>query len=154
MTAGVNREETLGVETLRFQYHLIPIPDVEAGSLPTDNPVTHALAPLPAGGPDDPEAMLLQSLTGIARAVEDQERRTLLVNFLHSYLPFTPSQADELGERLAREGPREAREMLTIWEQIGREKGLVEGRVEGVRQALQLMLEGRFGALPHRWRPL
>jgi hypothetical protein len=138
-------EAVFGFEVLRFQFHLVPLPDVPRRVLPPENPITHALAPLLADPPDDPVELLVKSLQGIGEGTTDPEKRALLAGFLQSYVPLSAEQLYELEARGRESTAPEVGQMVNYFEEIGRARGREEGREEGLRRAIVLVLGGRFG---------
>jgi len=138
--SGVYKETVLGLEVLRFQYHVVALQQQTLASLPHDNPVPYALLPLLPDRPDDAVELLLQSLEGIAATEPDQERRVVLVGFLQSFVTLTEEQVAELDARAGNAGPQEVRTMTTLWHE--------RGRKEGAQQMILRFLQARFGELP------
>jgi hypothetical protein len=126
----------------KFRFLRIPLPDIHQETLPPANPVRYALNPLLASRSDDPVQLLVESLRGIAHTLGDEERRLLLGRFVQAYVPLDPGQVQAARQAVAREP--EVQEMATLWEELGR----AEGRVEGLRSGIQRVLRDRFETLP------
>jgi len=156
VTWGHYEERTLDEWFVQFRYHLVPLPDIPRESLPADNPVTHVLAPLLAGRPEDPLELLVESLEGVQRTARGEDEAAFLVNFLNRYVPLTEEQVRELERRLDQRGDPEVRQMTTIWHELGRAEGRAEGwaegraegRADGMRRIVQRVLITRFGDAP------
>jgi len=145
-TGGSYEEYVFGLRTIRFEYHLVMLPDVALRSLPVENPVTHALAPLVSGHLNDPVELTLESLAGIAHTAQDPARQELLGSFLGAYVRLTAAQQADLTRRLADNENREVRIMMTIW----RQQGIEEGRLDGMRESIRRVLDARLGTVPTR----
>ena len=92
----------------------------------------------------------------ILRSPVDPARRSLLVDFVETYLPLAGSEKTEFQQIVtADQEYAEVEKMITVYEkegirkgrQEGRQEGLAKGRQEGLQEALILQLEKRFGKL-------
>lgn len=137
-------EYVFGLRTIRFEYHLLVLPQVARASLPETNPVTHALTPLVAGRPEDPVELTLTALSGIAHTASDPARQALLGSFVGAYVRLNPEQQADLTRRLTDNENQEVRAMLTLWH----EQGLEQGLERGIRQSIRRVLERRLGPIP------
>ena len=98
----------------------------------------------------------LACLRPVARAPLDEAARFLLVNCIETYIQLDRADREEYERLLAEEPTKEVSEMEMTWadtleakgEAKGRELGLAEGRVRGMRAVIEGLLERRFGALP------
>jgi hypothetical protein len=141
-------EYVFGLRTIRFEYHLLVLPQVRRASLPDTNPVTHALTPLVAGRPEDPVELTLTALSGIAHTATDPARQALLGSFVGAYVRLNPEQQADLTRRLADNENQEVRAMLTHWHEQGLELGREQGLERGIRQSIRRVLERRLGPIP------
>jgi flagellar biosynthesis/type III secretory pathway protein FliH len=82
---------------------------------------------------------------------ENFYRRLILLNVLVAYQQLDKEQEREYQQLLLTERYKEIGPMqLTVFEQAmqeGLQRGLQQGEVKGLRQAVQLQLEHRFGSL-------
>ena len=92
----------------------------------------------------------------ILRSPVDPARRSLLVEFVETYLPLAGREKTEFQQIVtADQQYAEVERMITVYEkdgiekglQKGRQEGLEKGRQEGLQEALILQLEKRFGKL-------
>ena len=80
----------------------------------------------------------------ILRSAVDPARRSLLVEFVETYLPLAGREKTEFQQIVtADQQYAEVEQMITVYEKDGIKKGRQEGRQE----ALILQLEKRFGKL-------
>jgi hypothetical protein len=138
-------EERLWEEpVLRFAYAYVGLPALD-GMTYFNSPnvlglALSALMKLPAA---DRVRIKAEGLDRLARAREDEVRKYLLAECFDNYLWLTDAERIEF-ERLQAEQFSEGKAMATGW----LERGRVEGRVEGLREAARRMLEKKFGQLP------
>ena len=139
--------ETLGSEEMvQFRYAAIGIPEMSAEPYVLgDNPLGWALSALMvplAGG------RLEQKYVTLERSIESalsDIKREMLIGMIDTYLPLGAEEEGKLKEKLeARFGQEEALRFVTPFERWAKE----EGRLEGERRMLLLLLEQRFGELP------
>ena len=88
----------------------------------------------------------------ILRSPVDPARRSLLVDFVETYLPLAGREKAEFQQIVAADQEyAEVEQMITVYEKEGirkgRQEGLAKGRQEGLQEALILQLEKRFGKL-------
>ena len=92
----------------------------------------------------------------ILRSPVDPARRSLLVEFVETYLPLAGREKTEFQQIVtADQQYAEVERMITVYEkdgikkgrQEGRQEGLQEGLEKGLQKALILQLEKRFGKL-------
>lgn len=80
----------------------------------------------------------------IAAAELDARRTFLLLECLESYLELSPEESAQADELLQREEYREAKTMIMTTYQKGRQEGIALG----LRRAILMQLEKRFGEVP------
>jgi hypothetical protein len=93
----------------------------------------------------------IQCLRAIARASLDEARRLALVDVVETYVELKPEEAKRYAAELERESNQEVCEMEMSWSQKlraeGRREGEARGQVKGVRSAIGLLWENKFGPL-------
>jgi hypothetical protein len=85
----------------------------------------------------------IQCLRAIARASLDEARRLALVDVVETYVELEPEEAERYAVELDREGNQEICTMKMSWSQ----KLRAEGEAYGIRSAILLMWEDKFGPL-------
>jgi hypothetical protein len=131
-----------------FRYAAVALPDLAADEyLETSNPLGPALASLMRPSRRGRPRQKLDSLLRVARSPVDDARKSLLAHVVESYVRLNRREADEY-ERLYDELPAvEAKEMVTVFEQRGIERGLAAGMVAAKRADIVKVLRARFSAV-------
>ena len=83
-------------------------------------------------------------LERVAQSGLDDARKFLLLNFVETYFPLGPHEAEAFKRLLLREEFREVPEMQVTWADRMREEGAVEAK----RETLLRQLTRKFGPLP------
>jgi hypothetical protein len=78
----------------------------------------------------------------------DAARRSLLVEFVETYVPLAGREQWEFEQTVRSDDQyHEVEQMITVYEQRGKEEGEKEGKKEGKKEDLILLLEKKFGKL-------
>lgn len=148
-------ESLFGQEILRFCYQAVGLPDLNGADYEArdDNPLAPALSVLMRPGPAQRRARrwaLLLSKRSV-RAL-DEARQALLFNLWETYLPLGPREQTELRQLLGEPQFEEVRQVTTMFERWGIEKGIEQGIEQGVvrgkRDTLLRLARRKFGVLP------
>ena len=141
-------EETLGKEYLRFTYHQIVVPRLQAEDyLAQDNPVGLALAARMGRGQRlTGEGIILTVLDKLLESNLREEDLLIIWDFVRSYVTLTPEEETTVNEVIEQE-QKKGRRRLT-WSQQERLKGQAEGHIEARQEDLTLLLTQKFGPLP------
>jgi len=166
LTREVYREDPVGLDTLRFQYHRLVLAQLDAEThLRTEDALLAGLAALmDRSKVNDPLLLRLSMLDRIGKSDYDPYRKFLLANLVEVYYELRDNEVERFERALARPEFKEAKKMATshvdrIMEegreegrQEGRQEGRNEGRNEGVvlgkQQTLLRLLRKKFGDLP------
>jgi len=134
-------EETLEEEYLRFTYHQIVVPRLEAEDyIAQDNPVGLALAARMRRGRKLTGGLLvLAVLRKLLVSSLSNEDLLIIWDFLRSYVPLTAEEETMVNETIEREQKKGKRPRLT-WSQ--------QERIKGYTESLTLLLTQKFGPLP------
>lgn len=145
LTQEQHREELFGVPVCTFEYSVIGLPDMEADAFQSivDNPLAPALSALMRAGQLGRVARKLGILRQTLTSAVDEARKSLLLNLIETYLPLNEREKVEF-EQQAAQTALEVREMLTIYEERGIEKGIVQG----LQRRVLKELTRKFGTLP------
>ncbi|PRX67108.1 putative transposase/invertase (TIGR01784 family) [Cohnella sp. SGD-V74] len=101
----------------------------------TDNPVAAALLSSMGYNKKQRVAVKFEFLRMVTRLRLDPARMKLLTVFFETYLQLTTSENEQLLKKIDRTNLKEEvamMEWMTSWEKMGLEKGLKQGREEGV----------------------
>jgi hypothetical protein len=112
------------------------------------NPVAWALCGLMRIPPAERARIKAESLRRAARMLRDERKRLVVVECVECFLPLDRHQQEEFDQLVQSAAYQEVRTM----QQTTYEKGIEQGREEGQRETLLLLLEERFGTLPQRIR--
>jgi len=130
---------------LDFRYEAIGLPDLLAEEyLEHPNPVAPALSALMKAERLSRVLRKVLSLKRVLLSDLDEARKSLLVNIIESYLPLNSADEVEFNRVIVETGSEEVREMMTIYEERGIEKGLSQGKREMLLHQLRL----KFGDVP------
>ena len=140
------------IEIYRSSYFAFGFGDQLAEEwLERPEPLAAAFAALMRSQIWDAAEKKLQCLQAIARTSLDEARRLALVDVVETYVELTPEEAERYSAELARESNQEICEMGMSWSQKLRAEGRLEGRVEGealgLRSAILMLWENKFGPL-------
>jgi hypothetical protein len=89
----------------------------------------------------------IRCLRAIARAPIDEARRLALADVVETYVELKPEEAERYAVELDREGNQEICTMEMSWSQKLRAEGKAEGEACGIRSAILLLWEDKFGPL-------
>jgi hypothetical protein len=143
----VYEEHLFEADILRFEYEALGLPDLSADEyLERGSPLASALSALMHSSHWDRVHHKLQSLRRVAVSEIDEGRKSLLVNVIESCLQLSAGERVQFNELV--EASEEVREMLTIYEERGIEKGIEQGIIRGKREVLLRMMRSKFGELP------
>ena len=153
ITSETYSESLFGQDILTFRYAALGVPDLNADDyLEQANPLAPALAALMKASAQGPARQKQISLQRVATSDIDDARKFLLNNIIETYLKLTEDEQERFEQMLEQPEAKEAKQMISVYEQRGREAGREEGREEGVvigkRDTLLRLLRLRFGALP------
>ena len=142
----------------QFEYHLIKLKHLDYRSfVDSANPLAFALMAKMDYNRRERVRLKADFLRWILGVPVDPARRSLLVDFVETYMPLAGVEQAEFQQIVASDQDYvEVEQMITVYEQEGikkgRQEGLQEGRQEGLQEgrqeALVLLLERRFGELP------
>ena len=118
-------------------------------------PLAAAFASLMRSKVWDPVEKKFQCLRAITQAKVNEACRIALADVVKTYVELTPEEAERFAAELTQERNQEIREMEMSWSQklraegeaIGLVRGRDEGRAQGVRSAIVLLWENKFGSL-------
>ena len=74
----------------------------------------------------------------------DEARKALLPNVIETYLKLNEAEEEEFRRIIRQEEMGEVRQLLTVYE----ERGIMKGIVQGKRDSLMRLLRLKFGNLP------
>ena len=134
---------------VHFQYHLIKLKHLDYRTfLESENPLAYALMAKMNYSRRQRVRLKAEFLRLILGAEVDPARRSLLVNFVETYMPLSKPEEAEYERIVATEFEyEEVTEMITVYEERGLKEGKREGRREGKQELLTRQLEKRFGRL-------
>lgn len=137
---------------LDFRYSVLQLNRLDwRDFLETTNPVAIALMARMHIAPADRWRVKAASLRLLVGARLSGAQRRLLSQFLDVYLRLEAAEEQAFQAEVATFAPPEREavmELVTSWEQKGRAAGLLEGRVAGQRQVLEVVLTQKLGPLP------
>jgi hypothetical protein len=144
---------------MQFTYHLIKLRNLDYRQyLGSDNPLAYGLMAKMDYNRKERVRLKADFLRWILACPVDPARRSLLVEFVETYLPLEVREQQEF-QQLVRSGQEyeKVEQMITSYEQEGIEKGkregIKEGREKGIREGIRegkqkdliLVLEKKFG---------
>lgn len=134
---------------MHFTYTAVGLPDMQADDyLERDSPLASALSALMRVSQQGKSVQKYQSLQKIAGSGLDEARKALLANIVETYLKLTATEKTDFEQMIARPEAEEIREMISVYEERGIEKGIVAGQ----RRVLLHLLTTKFGKLPKKIR--
>lgn len=152
-----------------FTYDAVGLPDLNADDYQTkDNPLAPALSALMRPSALGKVAQKYQSLRAMAQSGVDEARLALLTNVVETYLILDAVERQRFEALISTPEGAEIKQMISIYEQRGIEKGIEQGIEKGIEQGIQKgieqgvvrgkretllrLLERKFGALSERVR--
>ena len=140
-----------------YRYHLIKLKHLDYRQfLASNNPLAFALMAKMRYTRGERVRLKADFLRLILGAKVNPARRSILLDFVESYMQLASREARAFGELVAREPDyRRVQRMITTYEKRGLERGLEKGitrglrkgHVEGKQETLLLLLGKKFGAL-------
>ncbi len=141
-----HREAPLGKQSVLFDYDAIGLPGLDAATyLATGNPLAFAFAAQMKRGGWSKGRLKYECLSRIVRCQVNEARRSLLINWVQTYLALSETEQQEF-EVLVTASPltEEVRTMLLTYEG----KVLQRGMRQAKQQTLLDLLQTKFGQLP------
>ena len=138
-----------GKTFVRFEFHLIKLKHLDYRQfLESNNPLAYALMAKMNYNRKRRVRLKADFLRLILACPVDRARRSLLVEFVETYLPLAGREQTEF-HQLVRSGQEyvEVEQMITTYEKKGKKEGKKEGKQEGKQEDLILLLEKKFGKL-------
>lgn len=137
------QEQFWGRELVRFRYGQVGLRALESDQYVSQgNPIAATLATLMKRGQKSKAQLKLEALRTVVDSSLTEGDKLFLINMVETYLP-----QQEVFD--AREEIMQAlQELEQTWMEKLLEKGQQEGRQEGMRTLLLLMLTSKFGPLP------
>jgi len=128
-----------------FEYELIKLKNLNYRRyLKSSNPLAYALVAKMGYNRKERARLKADFLRLILGAKIDPARRSLLVDFIETYMTLTQEETKEFNSVVASERKyKRVEEMITTYEQ----EGIKKGRTKGKQEDLILLLEKRFGKL-------
>jgi len=141
-------------QVLRFEYAYIGLPALDAERYVTgENVLGVALSAWMQVPPERRAWLKEQAFQRVYTCRENDLQRFLLFECVDAYLPLEGPQLHEFEAWLHQDTNQGVRAMATTLLGASYERGLQEGLLQGQRQAVQILLEARFGPLsPTAWR--
>jgi flagellar biosynthesis/type III secretory pathway protein FliH len=97
-------------------------------------------------------AQKYQALRAMAASRVDEARKALLANVVETYLILADDEQTDLEQLVSRPESEEIREMISVYEQRGIDKGIERGIEQGLargkRETLLRQMRHKFGDLP------
>jgi hypothetical protein len=129
---------------LRFEYAYVGLPGLDAETYVTgENLLGVALSTLMRVPAERRAELVAEGLKRISQSRENDWRRLLLVECLEAYAELDEAHKQRLQALLATEPYREVKPIM----QTTYERGKSEGRLEGQRELVLMLLEAKFGPL-------
>ena len=134
-----------GKTFVRFDYHLVKLRDLDYRQfLGTNNPLAFGLMAKMNYNRAERVRLKADFLRLILACSVDPARRSLLVEFVETYLPLAGHEQTEFEQLVAGDQEyAEIEQMITVYEKKGIEKGIEKGKQED----LILLLAKKFGKL-------
>ena len=143
-TGGLIREaytESLfGEEIDRFTYWAVGLPDLSADDYrDSENVLASGLSALMRVSTLGKAVQKAWQLRRVAQSAENEARKFLLVNVIEKYLPLQGIEAEEFERLTAQPEAQGVREMISIYEERGIEKGIARGIAIGEERAREMI---------------
>ncbi len=123
-----------GEEVNRFTYSTVALSNLSADDyLDSDNPAAFALTPLMQVSKMGRVLQKLWSMRKIARSEQNEARKAVLSNMAETYLTLNDTEQDEYALLVEAEA-QEAKQMISVFEERGIEKGIAIGIERGIEQ--------------------
>jgi len=138
---------------VRFEYHLIKLRNLDYRRfLESNNPLTYALMAKMSYNRKERVRLKADFLRLILGAGIDPARRSLLVEFVETYMPLNRSEQVDFKQVVRSDRKYEkVVKMITTYEKEGLkqgiEQGIGQGRAEAKQEDLILLMEKKFGKL-------
>lgn len=147
-----------GKTFVRFEYHMIKLSSLNYRAfLTSQNPLAYALMAKMEYNRQEQARMKADFLRLILGSPIDPARKSLLIEFVETYVPLVGAELAEFDHLIHSEQQYEEVElMVTIYEQRGIAQGIEQGIERGVEQGVELgkrnlllqLLRKKFGELP------
>jgi hypothetical protein len=147
-----------GTTFVRFQYHMIKLRALNYRSfLGSENPLAYALMAKMDYDRTEQARMKADFLRWILGSPVDPARKSLLVEFIETYVPLSGELLFEFEHLIhSEEQYAEVEQMVTIYEKRGIEQGIERGIERGIEQGIERgkrnlllqLLQKKFGDLP------
>ena len=145
ITSARHVERVFDREVNTFTYYPVGLPDLSAYDyFDTGNLLAPALGSLMRASELGRVAQKYRTLREVAQARIDEARKALLTNVVETYLLLDVNEIVEFDQLMALPEGEEVREMISVYEQRGIEKGIERGQ----RQTLLRQMTVKFGELP------
>jgi hypothetical protein len=146
LTEEHHYERVFDRQVVHFTYSAVGLPDMEADDyLTSDSPLACALSALMRVSKSGKAAQKYVSLRLIAGSGMDDARKMLLANVVETYLMLNTEEKTTFEQLAAQPEAKEVREMISVYEERGIEKGITKGK----RDMLLRMMAVKFGSLPN-----
>lgn len=149
-------------DVLTFQFRTVQLNRLNwRDYVASENPVASALMAKMRIADGDRQRVKLECLRLLLTLRLDRARMKLIAGFVDSYIKLSRTDEQkiigdlraELPERMANWKPEErnnAMELMTTWERLGREDGLLQGREQKAHELVLRQLNRKLGTLPTR----
>jgi hypothetical protein len=153
LTTERHEERVFEREINVFTYNAVGLPDLSADDYQqTGNPLGPALGALMKTSRLGKVAQKYQALRAMAASRVDEARKALLANVVETYLILADDEQTDLEQLVSRPESEEIREMISVYEQRGIDKGIERGIEQGLargkRETLLRQMRHKFGDLP------
>jgi hypothetical protein len=138
-----------GNRFVRFDYHLIKLRHLDYRQfLDSNNPLAYALMAKMDYNRKERVRLKADFLRLILGYPVDPARRSLLVEFVETYVPLAGSEQLEFQAMVQTDEKYvEVQKMITVYEEKGIEKGIEKGKWKCKQEDVILLLEKKFGKL-------
>ncbi len=152
--ANIFKLEVAGRSIVRFEYQSVKLKALNYRDyLGSENPLAFALMAKMNYNRREQVRLKADFLRLILGSRIDEARRSLLVEFVETYVPLMGNDFIEFQELIHTENQyEEVEKMVTVYEQIGMEKGMEKGIEKGMEREKQntlvKLLAKKFGSVP------
>jgi hypothetical protein len=143
-------ETVMGKSVVRFEHDAIGLPGLDAERyLATGNPLAFAFAAQMRRGDWSKARLKSECLSRIAHCAVDAARKSLLVNWVQTYLRLSDPEQKEF-DALVQASPfaEEVKTMLLTYSGELIQQGIQQGIQQAKRDVLLTLLQTKFGQLP------
>jgi predicted transposase YdaD len=144
--------DLFGLEVLRFRYRTVQLNRLSwRDYVRNPNPIASAMMAKMNIATEDRPRVKLECLRMLVTLKLDPAKSELIGVFMNSYLKLTTAEIVVYNREVEQIEPTEREVVMIIsneWTEIGEERGLEKGRVEGRMKMLRRLLRHRFGELP------